>query len=317
MKAIIRSVGVCRPGEVVTNKDLEKTVDTNDEWIRTRTGIEERRLVPFDSDLKSSDIGVTAALEAMSLAGVDPTEIDGIIAGSMYPDQGFPAMACIIQKKLKCPNAFAFDMTVACGFIPYAVNVAANMIESGQCKNILVVGAELSSRVLDWSDRNTCVLFGDGGGALLISASPDQNSGIIASGLQSDGSLDHILYLDQLGKADSFLRMEGQAVFRLAVTEMAAIVHKTLQKVGLSSEDIDLLVPHQANIRILDATAKKLNLPKEKVMINVEKYGNTSSASIPLALYEALETGRIKKGDLVVTVAIGGGMSWGCNIIRW
>ena len=267
--------------------------------------------------MQSSDIGAIAAQRALEKAGIQADEVDGIIAGSMYPDFQFPAMACLIQKKIGAKNAFAYDLTAACGFIPFALNNACLMIQSGQAKNVLVVGAEISSRIMDWSDRNTCVLFGDAAGAILVSATDEPNHGFVGSALESDGNLDHILYLKHLGGEDSFLRMDGKAVFKLAVTEMAAITKKALADSGLTPEDIDVLVPHQANIRILESTADRLGVPKDKVITNVEKYGNTSSASIPIALFEALEANRIKKGDLVAFVAIGGGMSWGCNLFRW
>jgi 3-oxoacyl-[acyl-carrier-protein] synthase-3 len=318
MKAVVSGVAIHLPEKPVPNSELEKLVDTSDEWIRTRTGIQQRYIFDRENkDLKSSDIGAAAARNVLEKTGVHPEDIDGIIVGTMYPDKQFPATACFIQSLLGCKNAFAFDITAACAFLPYAVNVASLMIESGQCKKILVIGAELSSRVTDWTDRNTCVLFGDGAGALLLEASETNDRGVLASELKSKGAAHDILFLNQLGQEDAYIRMDGKSVFKLAVTEMAAIVEKTLAKAGYTSEDLDLLIPHQANIRILDATVKKLKLREDQVFVNVHKYGNTSSASIPIALFEAEKEGLLKPGQLVALVGIGGGMSWGCNIIRW
>lgn len=323
MKAIVKGVEVHLPEQATPNSELEKIVDTNDEWIRTRTGIEQRYIFDRnDQNLKTSDIAIEAASKLLKNTGTSPEEIDGIILGSMYPDQVFPATACVVQAALGCDNAFAFDITAACAFYPYAMNVASLMIESGQCSKIIVIGAELSSRVTDWSDRNTCVLFGDAATATLLSADEacdahGQARGVLTSTLKSKGKAKDILHLPNLGLDDAFIKMDGRSVFKIAVTEMAKIVNESLAKLGYTTEDLDLLLPHQANIRILDATAQKLGLREDQVFTNVHKYGNTSSASVPLAIYEALQEGRLKEGDLVATVGIGGGMSWGCNIIRW
>lgn len=318
MNAIIKSVGIYLPELIVKNDELAKikNLDTNDEWIKTHTGISERRLVQ-DDNLKTADIGFFAAKNALDKAGVLPSEVDGIIAGTMTPDSQFPALACFIQSKLGCKGAFAFDITAACGFIPPAINTAALMISSGQAKNILVVGAEICSRIMDWNDRNTCVLFGDASGAILLSANTEANRGFIGSSLSADGNLTNILYLNTLGAEDSFLRMEGTAVYKLAVSELANITQKALEKNNLKVEDIDLFVPHQANIRIIQSVGKRLGIAPEKVMVNVGKYGNTSSASIPIALYEAEQQQRLKPGMLVAVAAIGGGMNWGCSLFRW
>ena len=318
MNAAIRTVGIYLPECIVKNDELakEKGLDTNDEWIFSHTGICERRIVK-DNNVLTADIGYFAAKNAIEKAGISPNEIDGIIAGTMSPDKQFPALACYIQAKLGCGRAFAFDITAACGFIPPALNTAALMIKSGQAKNILVVGAEICSRIMDWSDRNTCVLFGDGAGAILLSASEDSNRGFAGSALAANGNLANILYLNTLGAQDSFLRMEGTAVYKLAVSELGAITKKAAENAGLSLSDIDLFVPHQANIRIIQSVGKKLGLPSEKIIINVNKYGNTSSASIPIALYEAEEQGILKPGMLVALAAIGGGMNWGSVLFRW
>ncbi|MCL2284523.1 MAG: ketoacyl-ACP synthase III [Fibromonadales bacterium] len=318
MNAAIKSIGVYLPEFIAKNDDLAKAkgLDTNDEWIRSRSGIAERRMVQ-DSSILTADIGYFAAKNAIEKAGISTNEIDGIIAGTMSPDKQFPALACCIQAKLGCGRAFAFDITAACGFIPPALNTAALMIRSGQAKNILVIGAEICSRIMDWSDRGTCVLFGDGSGAILLSAIEDESRGFVGSALAADGSLTSILYLNTLGAQDSFLRMEGTSVYKLAVTELANITKKALEKAGLSVNDIDLFIPHQANVRIIQSVGKTLGLSQDKVMVNVDRYGNTSSASIPIALYEAEQQGRLKPGMLVAMPAIGGGMNWGCVLFRW
>jgi 3-oxoacyl-[acyl-carrier-protein] synthase-3 len=320
VKAFIRGLSTYVSEQVLTNKDLEDMVDTNDEWIKTRTGIEERRIFDLnDKDLKTSDIATEVAQRLLDKTGIAPEEVDGIILGSMYPDHVFPATACVVQGRLGCVNAFAYDLTAACAFVPFALHNASLMIESGQYKNIMVIGAELSSRVVDWTDRNTCVLFGDGAGALMVSANPDaeSNSEFLSSHIQSSGKHASILELNCQGDDPKFIKMEGTTVFKLAVNEMAASVEKCLSQAGLTTEDIDLLIPHQANIRILDATQKKLGLRDDQVIVNVQKYGNTSSATIPLALQDALDQGRLKRGMTVAMVGIGGGMSWGCNLLRW
>ena len=318
MNAAIKSVGVYLPEFIAKNDDLAKlkNLDTNDEWIQSHTGISERRIVQ-DAGLLTADIGYFAAKNAIEKAGLQPSEIDGIIAGTMSPDKQFPALACSIQAKLGCGRAFAFDITAACGFIPLALNTASLMIRSGQAKNILVIGAEICSRIMDWSDRNTCILFGDGAAAMLLSATEDSNKGFVSAALAADGTQADILYLNTLGAEASFLRMEGTAVYKLAVSELGAITQQALKNAGLSTTDIDLFVPHQANIRIIQSVGKRLGIPQEKVMVNVHKYGNTSSASIPIALYEAEQQGRLKPGMLVALSAIGGGMNWGSVLFRY
>ncbi|MDR2580485.1 MAG: ketoacyl-ACP synthase III [Fibromonadaceae bacterium] len=317
MNAIIKSVGVYLPEFIATNDVLKEkySLDTSDDWIKSHTGIAERRIVQ-DNNTLTADIGYLAAKNAIERAGISPSEINGIIAGTMTPDKQLPALACCIQERLGC-KGFAFDINAACGFIPPALNTAALMIRSGQAKNILVIGAEICSRVLDWSDRNTCVLFGDGAGAMLLSASEESNRGFAGMALAADGSFSSILYLNTLGAEASFLRMEGTSVYKLAVSELGAITQRALENAGLGMADIDLFVPHQANIRIIQSVGKRLGLSAEKVMINVDKYGNTSSASIPIALYEAEQQGRLKPGMLVAMAGIGAGMNWGCALFRW
>lgn len=355
MGAIIRGIGVYYPENVVTNAQLEKKVDTTDEWITTRTGIKQRRILPNDSNLLASDFGAAAAQAAMTKAGIKPEDIDGIICANINPDKQFPATACFIQAKIGAKNAFAFDVTAACAGFVFAANMASLLIDSGQAKNILVIGAEILSRVLDWTDRNTCILFGDAAGAVVFSAGP-KDRGILLSQLKSDGTQADVLFLNSLmGHGKGFpadevdeideddddddyeddedgdedeneepdqeaapaMNMDGKQVFKAAVTEIADIVKSTVAKAGFTMQDLDLLVMHQANVRIINAIADKLGLPPEKVIINVDKFGNTSSASIPLALFDAESQGRLQPGKLVALAAVGGGMSWGCNLMRW
>jgi 3-oxoacyl-[acyl-carrier-protein] synthase III len=331
MGSIFSGLGVEYPDTKLTNADLEKIVETTEDWIVTRTGIRERHILPKDSKLQASDLGVAAARKALAQANLAPMDIDAILVGNIVPDKQFPATACIIQDKLGAKKAFAFDLTAACAGFVFGVNLADNFIRTGQCRHVLVIGAEILSRVVDWTDRNTCILFGDAAGAAIISAGP-QERGIINSKLHSDGAYGDILYLDtlvgpdsqalihsaaQTGKPGLGMRMDGKSVFKLAVTEVSKVVETTLKTAGYSIHDIDLLFLHQANVRILQGIGDKLGLPPEKVVMNVERFGNTSSASIPLALHEAQLDGRLKPGALVVLAAVGGGMSWGCNIVRW
>ena len=323
MGAIVSGIGVYTPDNVLTNADLERMVDTTDEWIVTRTGIRERHILPKDSPLKASDLGARAALNALEKAGLKPEDVGAIIVNAIVPDKQFPSVACLIQEKIGAKNAFAFDITVACSGFVYGVNLASLMIDSGQCKHVLVIGAELLSRVVDWTDRNTCILFGDAGGAAVLSRAPEGSGrGVLRSLLRSNGGEADILYLDPLASKTeddgaACIRMDGKQVFKLAVTEVTRVVNDALALEGLTTADLDLFVAHQANVRILSAIGEKLGLPEEKVVVNVQRYGNTSSASVPLALYEAEQAGRLKPGMLVCLAAVGGGMAWGCNIIRW
>lgn len=317
MGAVIRGIGIHHPDEILTNADLEKLVETTDEWITTRTGIRQRRILPKDSPLKASDFGAAAARRAMDKARVAPEQIDGIIVGAANPDMQFPATACFVQEKIDARNAFAYDVTAACAGFVFGINQAALLIDAGQCENVLVVGAEILSQVVDWTDRNTCILFGDAAGAVVLSRGPE-GRGVLRSKLKSDGGLADILYLDNAGPdGKRAMRMDGKQVFKAAVNVVSEVVKDTLSRAGHSPRDLDLLVMHQANVRILSAIAEKLDLPPEKVVVNVDRFGNTSSASIPLALHDAENQGLLMEGKLVALAAVGGGMSWGCNLIRW
>ncbi len=320
MGASITGVGVYLPEQVVTNADLEKRVDTTDEWIVSRTGIKERRILPPESGMVASDMGAAAARSALEKAGISALEVDAIIVGGINPDKQFPATACYIQAKIGAVNAFAYDLTAACAGFVFGLNMAGLLIDSGQCRNVLVIGAELLSPVVDWTDRNTCILFGDAAGAVVVSATPESDRGILRSFLKSDGTQAGVLFLDSLvlqPQGGQHIHMDGKQVFKLAVSEVSAIVNRAVTESGFRIEDLDLLILHQANRRILSAIGEKLGLPSEKVFVNVHKFGNTSSASIPLALNDALQEGRIRRGSLVALAAVGGGMSWGCNIVRW
>jgi 3-oxoacyl-[acyl-carrier-protein] synthase-3 len=323
-KTIIRGLGAYLPEKVLSNFDLEKMVETTDEWIRTRTGIETRRIAAKGQS--ASDLGVEAAREALKNSGMTPADLDLIIVATITPDMYFPSTACNIQNKLgaKCG---AFDMAAACSGFPYAVAVADGFIRSGIYKNILVVGAEVLSGFIDWTDRATCVLFGDGAGAAVLSRSTNGH-GIVANLLGSDGSQGPILQIPGGGSScpptaqsiqekKHFLKMEGTEVFKVAVRTMDLAVRDLMAQAGLTIQDIDMLIPHQANIRILNAVAERLELPAEKVFINVEKYGNMSSASTAIALYEAVKHKKIKQGDNVVLVAFGGGLTWASTLIKW
>ena len=324
LRSGLRGLGAYVPEKILTNFDLEKTVDTTDEWIRTRTGIRERRIAAKGQ--KASDLGFLAGKEALHDAGLDPEALDLIIVATITPDMFFPSTACAIQHQLgaKCG---AFDMAAACSGFPYALSVADSLIRSGSYQNILVIGSEVLSRFIDWKDRSTCVLFGDGAGAAVISSKTEGHE-VIASTLGSDGSQGDILKIPAGGSANPpteetlkqglhFLKMEGSEVFKVAVRTMDLAVREVLEKAGLGIQNIDILIPHQANKRILQAVAERLDLPEEKVYINVDKYGNMSSASTIVALYEAVKCGKIKKGDCVVLVAFGGGLTWGATVLKW
>lgn len=318
INAKIISSGSYLPEKIVTNFDLEKSVETSNEWILERTGISQRH-VAADNEL-TSDISYIAAKRALEKAQLSPQDIEMIVVATTTPDLTFPATAVILQSKLGAKNAFAFDVQAVCSGFVYALTVANNFIKAGQVKNALVIGADVLSRIVNWQDRNTCVLFGDGAGAVVLSATDDEKSGIIASSLYSDGDYSSILNTSggvSSSKTAGFIQMQGKEVFKHAVEKMAKSVVDILEKANLTTADIDWLIPHQANARILSSVAKKLNLPDEKVIITVDKHANTSAASIPLALDFALQNNKIKKGDIVVFEALGGGLTWGAIVIRW
>ena len=324
-KSIIRGLGAYVPEKVLTNFDLEKMVETTDEWIRTRTGIVTRHIAAKGQC--ASDLGLEAAKEALANAKLKPSDIDLIIVATITPDMFFPSTACNIQNKLgaKCG---AFDMAAACSGFTYAIATADSFVRSGMYQNVLVVGTEVLSGFIDWTDRATCVLFGDGAGAAVVSRSTQNGHGIVCNILGSDGSEGELLNIPGGGSAcppsqesvknkQHFLKMQGTELFKIAVRTMEDAVKEVVAKGGLKVSDINCLIPHQANMRILQAVAERLEIPLEKVFINVERYGNMSSASTAVAFYEAVKNGKIKEGDNVVLVAFGGGLTWAATLIRW
>lgn len=313
------------PEKVLTNKDLEKMVDTNDEWIVTRTGMKERRIAAEDQ--ASSDLAYEASLIALKNAGIAPEELDLIIVATITPDMSFPSTACLLQERLGAKKAAAFDLSAACSGFIYSLANASNFIALGIYKNALVIGAECLSKITDYTDRNTCILFGDGAGAVVLGEVPE-GRGFKSFELGADGSGGALLKLEgggsrcpsssaSLEEKKHYIYMAGSEVFKFAVRIMGNAAEEALRKAGLSKEDIDLLVPHQANIRIIQSAIHRLHLPEEKCMINLHKYGNVSAASIPIALAEAAEEGRVKEGDVVVLVGFGGGLTWGASALVW
>jgi 3-oxoacyl-[acyl-carrier-protein] synthase III len=319
IRSILAGVGGYLPERIVTNDDLSRTVDTTDEWIRERTGIRQRHFAaPFET---AAFMGTAAAREALAYAKADPTEVDAVILATSTPDQAFPATALRVMAALGVNQGFGFDLAAACAGFIYALSVADSLIRAGQARGVLVIGSEVYSRILNWSDRGTCVLFGDGAGAVFLRAGVGSGSdqGILSTHLHAQGNLGDILYVDgAVGQRDKpgHLVMNGRAVFRHAVLRLAEAVEEALAANGLSQSDIDWLVPHQANLRIIDDMGKKLGLAKERVVITVDRHANTSAASVPLALSEACRDGRIKRGDLVLLEALGGGLAWGSALVR-
>ena len=317
LKSVILGTGSALPARKVDNAELAKTVDTSDEWIVERTGIRSRH-VAGEGETTAS-LAIEASRKALEAAGIDPAEIDMIVLATATPDQTFPSSATKVQATLGIPDCIAFDVHAVCTGFLYAVCVADAMLRSGTGRTAVVIGAETFSRILDWEDRTTCVLFGDGAGALVLRAEEGER-GILTTKLHADGRHNDLLFVDggpsttgTVGK----LRMKGREVFRHAVVNLADVLREVLSAAGLKSEDVDWVVPHQANARILDATAKKLGLPNEKVVVTVDRHANTSAASVPLALDTAVKDGRIKRGDIVVLEAMGGGFTWGAAVLRY
>ncbi|TWH48424.1 beta-ketoacyl-ACP synthase III [Sporomusa sp. KB1] len=321
----IIGIGTYVPDKIVTNKDLESIVETSDEWIVDRTGIRERRIAA--ADIATSDLASQAAQRALDDAGVTAEEIDLIIVASATPDMFFPSTACLVQANIKATNAAAFDLAAGCSGFVYAMVTGSQFIKTGLYKKVLVIGAETLSKILDWTDRNTCVLFGDGAGAAVL-AETAPGYGILASQLGADGAGGDLLKLPAGGSRNPatdetvsqrmhFIHMSGNEVFKFAIKIMGEAATKTLEAAGLSTDDIDCLIPHQANIRIIQSAAKRLKLPMDKVIVNVDKYGNTSAASIPIALEEAVHSGKIKQGDHVVLVGFGAGLTWASAVMKW
>ncbi|SIQ90224.1 3-oxoacyl-[acyl-carrier-protein] synthase-3 [Peribacillus simplex] len=309
MNAGILGLGRYLPDKIVTNADLEKIMDTSDEWIRTRTGIEERRIA--NDDIDTSDMAYEAAKAALKNAEISAEEIDLILVATVTPDQSFPSVACMIQEKLGAMKAAAMDVSAACAGFMYAMITAQQFIKTGAYKHVLIVGVEKLSKVTNWEDRNTAVLFGDGAGAVVLGP-VSEGKGVLSFELGADGTGGkHLL------QEGDFIHMNGREVFKFAVRQMGESSLGVLDKAGLTKEDVDLLVPHQANIRIMEASRERLDLPLEKMTKTIHKYGNTSSASIPMALVEEMEAGRIKDNDLIVMVGFGGGLTWGAIALRW
>ncbi|MGH6825069.1 beta-ketoacyl-ACP synthase III [Methyloceanibacter sp.] len=322
LRTVVKGCGGYLPKRVLTNEDLAKVVDTTDEWIATRTGIKERRIAAKGE--LTSTMGTAAARAALDDAGMDPQDIDLIVLATSTPDQTFPATAVTIQADLGITHGAAFDVQAVCSGFVFALTTADNYLKSGEFRRALVIGSEAFSRILDWDDRGTCVLFGDGAGAIVVEAEMQNGSttdrGVLASCLRSDGRYRDKLYVDGGPSSTGtvgYVRMDGPEVFRHAVTKISEVIDATLKKAGYAASDIDWFVPHQANKRILDGAARKLGLDPERIVITVDKHANTSAASIPLALDAACRDGRIKKGDLVLMEAMGGGFTWGAVLVRW
>ena len=313
------------PSRIMTNHDLEKIVDTSDEWIQTRTGIHERRIaMPHEA---VSEFALAASQNALEMAGVAPDAIDLIICATVTPDVPIPATACLLQHRLGCQHAAAFDMQAGCSGFIYAQSVAKQFIVSGRCRNVLVVGAELLSKFLDWSDRTTCVIFADGAGAALMSEGTLPR-GILASSLHSDGSMSDFISMEGGGSKHPaspetvaqgmhFIRMRGNETFKIAVRSIEEVSREVLGAAGLTPNDVSWFIPHQANQRIIDAVGERLGIPAERCWVNIDRYGNTSAASIPIALDEAVRAGKVNRGDIILMAAFGAGLTWAASAVRW
>jgi 3-oxoacyl-[acyl-carrier-protein] synthase-3 len=327
-KARIIGTGSSTPKRILSNKDLESFVDTTDEWITRRTGIKERHISSTKGQESTADLATQASLKALEMAGSSPEDMDMIVVGTVTPDRQFPSAACMVQEALDADRAAAFDVSAGCSGFLYALTTVDNAIRSGTCKNALVIGAERLSSIVNWEDRSTCVLLADGAGAVVVTSAED-GGGILTSQLRSDGKFWDLLYSSYgnnnhtpeiLGSLDIkpfFLKMEGNRLFKKAISCMTSITTDALKMGGLSSKDIDLVIPHQANIRIIQGLAKSLGISMERVYTNIERYGNTSSATIPIALDEANREGRLKSGDNVLLVSFGAGLTWGASLLQW
>lgn len=321
----IKGIGAYVPDKILTNFDLEKMVDTSDEWITTRTGIKERRIA--DKNTATSDLATKAALKAMDDAKVKPEEIDMIIVATVTPDMFLPSTACFVQNNIKAVNAAAFDISAACSGFIYGLSIANQFISSEEVKTVLLIGSETLSKIVDWKDRNTCILLGDGAGAAILQQ-VEEGFGILSTYILSDGSKTNLLMVPGGGSRDPisievinnrkhYLKMEGNEVFKCAIRGMEKSIDGALKKANLTYKDVSLFIPHQANMRIIESLTKRMELPKDKVFINLDKYGNTSAASIPIALNESLKTGRVKSGDIILIVSFGSGFTMAASVMRW
>jgi 3-oxoacyl-[acyl-carrier-protein] synthase-3 len=321
LRAVVKGVGHYLPKRIVENAEFEATLETNDEWIRARSGIERRHFVSEGET--TSSMATAAALAALEMAGLTAEDVDAVIVATSTADFTFPSAATTVQAQLGMKSGFAFDIQAVCAGFVFALSNANALILSGQAKRVLVIGSETFSRIMDWTDRSTCVLFGDGAGALLLEAQDGDGTtadrGILSTDLNSDGTQRDLLYVDGGTSTGTtgYLRMQGNQVFRHAIEKLSRTATTAMDAAGVQSTDVDWIVPHQANIRIIQGTAKKLGLSMDKVVVTVQDHGNTSAASIPLALSVGVERGQIKQGDLIVTEAIGGGLAWGAVVIRW
>ena len=325
----IVSTGMWVPDRVLTNADLERMVDTSDEWITARTGIKERRIA--DEKTSTAEMGANAARAALEDGGLGVSDVDAIVVATATPDRLLPAMACDIQAILGARNAVAFDVWAACTGWLYGLGVAQGLIASGQARNVLVIGSEKLSSIVDWQDRSTCVLFGDAAGAAVLAPSEDERRGILSTYMKSDGSLGDLLFrpparglnpaipidVAVVNPNGNYLTMAGPEVFKNAVRSMCDAAEKALERAGVKAEDVDLLIPHQANTRIIETTARYAGIPMDRVWMNIQRYGNTSSASIPVSIHEARQSGRIRDGSLVLLVAFGSGFTWASAVVRW
>ena len=325
--AYIRSVGRFLPERRLTNQDLEKMVDTTDEWILSRTGIRERRIL--EPGLGNSYMAIRAARDCLERAGVEAAEVDAIIVGTVTPDMFFPSTACLVQKGIGASKAWGFDLSAGCSAFVFSLTTAAQLVESGRYQKVLAIGSDVMSSILDYEDRNTCVLFGDGAGAVLVEACPEPGFGILDFIQRIDGIGEEYLHMKAGGsrkpssietvqRKEHYVYQEGRQVFKYAVTEMAEVSARILERNGLTGDDVKLFIPHQANLRIIDACAKRMGLNPEKVVINIDRYANTTAGTIPLCLYDALvERKQLENGDILIISAFGAGFAWGSILVRW